>query len=114
MISLGAWSYWRQKREHVRRATQLLEMVGLGHRLKHKPRELSGGEMQRAAIARALVHEQQLVAADPPEDVVVPDGPAGDLGEQLQRLVAGVAADADDGPSRRRRSRRPRFPQWMR
>ena len=33
----------------------MLELVGLGHRLKHKPRELSGGEMQRAAIARALV-----------------------------------------------------------
>ncbi len=35
-------------------ATELLELVGLAHRLKHKPRELSGGEMQRAAIARAL------------------------------------------------------------
>jgi lipoprotein-releasing system ATP-binding protein len=66
MISLGAWSYWWRKREHVRRATQLLEMVGLGHRLKHKPRELSGGEMQRAAIARALISRPRILLADEP------------------------------------------------
>ncbi len=48
------------------RAAQLLEMVGLAHRLKHKPRELSGGEMQRAAIARALIIEPQMLFADEP------------------------------------------------
>ena len=42
----------------------MLELVGLGHRLKHKPRELSGGEMQRAAIARALVAGPNLLLAD--------------------------------------------------
>jgi lipoprotein-releasing system ATP-binding protein len=66
MISLGAWSYWLRKRQHVARAKELLEMVGLGHRLKHKPRELSGGEMQRAAIARALISRPKVLLADEP------------------------------------------------
>ena len=44
----------------------MLELVGLGHRLKHKPRELSGGEMQRTAIARALVASPRVLLADEP------------------------------------------------
>jgi hypothetical protein len=55
MIAEGIWSYWRRKRAYTARARRLLDMVGLTHRLSHKPRELSGGEMQRAAIARALI-----------------------------------------------------------
>lgn len=48
------------------RARQLLERVGLGQRLEHKPAELSGGEQQRVAIARALVNSPELVLADEP------------------------------------------------
>ncbi len=66
MIGASAWSYWSRRRECLQRATQLLDTVGLSHRLKHRPRELSGGEMQRVAIARALIAGPQVLLADEP------------------------------------------------
>jgi lipoprotein-releasing system ATP-binding protein len=66
MISSGVWSYWARRGAMRRRAAELLERVGLGHRLRHRPRELSGGEMQRVAIARALMNSPRVLLADEP------------------------------------------------
>jgi putative ABC transport system ATP-binding protein len=55
-----------ERRERQRRAKDLAERVGLGHRLSHRPAELSGGEAQRVGIARALVASPQVVFADEP------------------------------------------------
>ena len=66
MIAHGVLSYWRQRRQFIALASDLLAMVGLDHRLKHRPRELSGGEMQRVAIARSLIARPSLLLADEP------------------------------------------------
>jgi lipoprotein-releasing system ATP-binding protein len=66
MIATSVFGWLRRRHAARRRAAELLERVGLSQRLRHKPRELSGGEMQRAAIARALINQPRILLADEP------------------------------------------------
>jgi lipoprotein-releasing system ATP-binding protein len=54
------------RNEAVKRAKELIEFLALSHRLNHKPNELSGGEQQRVAVARALINHPDVVLADEP------------------------------------------------
>ncbi len=65
-VSIPGWIAGASKRSIRERAAYLLETLGLANRMTHKPGELSGGEQQRVAVARALINKPAIVFADEP------------------------------------------------
>lgn len=65
-VSIPGWIAGGKKRETLQKAVELLKNLGLGDRLQHKPQQLSGGEQQRVAVARALINNPAIIMADEP------------------------------------------------
>jgi putative ABC transport system ATP-binding protein len=81
-LLLAGWSTSRA----LKRAAEVLDQVGLGDRIRHRPTQLSGGQQQRVAIARALVHKPRLIISDEPTAAL--DAATGQRCMELMREVA--------------------------
>ncbi|MEI7471388.1 MAG: ABC transporter ATP-binding protein [Chitinophagaceae bacterium] len=65
-VCIPAWIAGAKRNETMERAAKLLELLGLSNRMENKPGQLSGGEQQRVAVARALINNPAIVMADEP------------------------------------------------
>jgi lipoprotein-releasing system ATP-binding protein len=65
-VSIPGWIAGRSKKEVAEKATALLDLLGLADRVENKPQQLSGGEQQRVAVARALINQPKIIFADEP------------------------------------------------
>lgn len=65
-VCIPGWLAGRKKSEVKKEALELLSMLGLAHRVDNKPSEMSGGEQQRVAVARALINKPDIILADEP------------------------------------------------
>jgi putative ABC transport system ATP-binding protein len=80
------------RKQAVRKATELLERMGIGDRGNSLPDELSGGQQQRVAIARALIHEPRLLVCDEPTAALDAHS-----GQKVMELIRRVAVQPDRG-----------------
>lgn len=87
-VAMPAMIAGKSRKESMRRSGELLDMLGLGERLRHKPAEMSGGEKQRAALARALINDPAVVFADEPTGSLDSHNR-----DEIQNLISGLQRD---------------------